>query len=234
MQEHYSLEELRKLAHDRLRPSITNPHYLVLRRRAQLISNWMKQIPGNDLRVLDIGGRYQPYRALLQDRVGRYIAIDVVSTPLVNIVARGEQLPLQAETFDLAIATQVFEYFAEPRLAARQIYETLKPGGVLIMSVASVCPRVVEQEHWRFLPTGLKFVLSDFSQVEIVPEVSSFGGVCRLMNWSVSILARRIPLGKILNYTVIPGINLIGLVLERTFSTTNDEFAGNYSVLARK
>ena len=67
--EHYSLKELRKLAQDRLRPSITNPNYLVLRKRAQLITAWMEQIPGENLRVLDVGGRYQPYRPLIQARV---------------------------------------------------------------------------------------------------------------------------------------------------------------------
>ena len=126
----YSLEELQKLAQDRLRPSITNPNYLVLRRRAQLISNWMGQIPGKELRVLDIGGRYQPYRPLLQDRVQQYVAIDVVGTQLVNVVGKGELLPFRANTFDLVIATGVFEYFPKPHLAAEQVHEVLKPGGV--------------------------------------------------------------------------------------------------------
>ncbi len=230
----HSPEELRKVAYDRLRPSITNPNYLVLRSRARLISKWVAQIPGKGLRVLDIGGRYQPYRPLVQARVRQYVAIDVIRTSLVDVVAKGEQLPLCSDTFDLAIATQVFEYFPEPRLAAQQIHRVLKPGGVLIMSVAAVCPRVAEQEHWRFLPTGVKFVLSDFAGVEIVPEVSSIGGVFRLMNWSVATLAGSIWMGKILHYTVIPAINLIGLGLQRVFPINNDQLTGNYSVLARK
>ena len=104
--EHYSLEELRKLAQDRLRPSITNPNYLVLRKRAQLITTWMEQIPGKDLRVLDMGGRYQPYRPLIQARVRQYVAIDVVPTLLVDVAAEGEQLPLRPGIFDVAIATR--------------------------------------------------------------------------------------------------------------------------------
>jgi len=234
MEEHYSREELQKLAQDRLRPSITNPSYLVLRSRARLISKWMEEIPGKDLRVLDIGGRYQPYRPLMQARVSQYVAIDVMRTLLVDVVAKGEQLPLRADTFDIVIATQVFEYFPEPRLAAQQIHRILKTGGVLIMSVAAVCPRAAEQEHWRFLPAGLKFVLSDFSSMEIVPEVSSIGGFFRFMNWALSILANCIWFGKILDYTFIPAINLLGMGLEHAFPITNDQLTGNYSVLARK
>ncbi len=230
----HSPEELRKVAYDRLRPSITNPNYLVLRSRARLISKWVEQIPGKDLRVLDIGGRYQPYRPLVQERVRQYVALDVIRTSLVDVVARGEQLPLRSDMFDLAIATQVFEYFPEPRRAAQQIHRVLKPGGVLIMSVAAVCPRMAEEEHWRFLPAGVKFVLSDFSAVEIVPEVSSIGGIFRLANWCASILAKYFWLENIFRYTVVPVINLIGLGLQQAFPVNNDQLTGNYSVRARK
>ena len=119
LEEHYSLAELKKLAQDRLRPSITNPNYLVLRKRAQLLAQWMDEIPGSNLRVLDIGGRYQPYRPLIDGRVKQYVAVDVVATKLVDVVARGRSLPFPADTFDLVIATQVFEYFPRPHVVCR-------------------------------------------------------------------------------------------------------------------
>jgi SAM-dependent methyltransferase len=234
LEEHYSLAELKKLAQDRLRPSITNPNYLVLRKRAQLIAQWMDQIPGKDLRVLDIGGRYQPYRPLLDGRVKQYVAVDVVRTLLVDVVARGQQLPFASDIFDLVIATAVFEYFPEPRAAAQEILRSLKPGGVLIMSVAAVCPRATDEEYWRFLPAGVRFVLSDFSKVEIVPEVSSIGGFFRTNNWSLSILAPYNGVKKILHHTIVPVLNLLGAGMERAWPIRNDQLTGNYSVLARK
>jgi SAM-dependent methyltransferase len=230
----YSLEELQKLAQERLRPSITNPNYLVLRRRAQLISAWIGQIAGRDLQVLDIGGRYQPYRPLLQDRVRQYVAIDVVQTQLVNVVGKGESLPFRAHTFDLVIATQVFEYMAKPHLAAEQIYEALKPGGVLLMSVAAVSPRFVDDEHWRYMRSGLRSILSPFSQVEIVPEVFSLGGFCRLLNTGLNIFARYEIVRRLLQVTVFPLVNIAGLGLEKLSLSTNDQMAGNYCALARK
>ncbi|MBZ5653370.1 MAG: class I SAM-dependent methyltransferase [Acidobacteriia bacterium] len=232
--EHYSLEELQKLAQDRLRPSITNPNYLVLRRRAQLISNWIGQVPGKDLRVLDIGGRYQPYRPLLQERLGQYIAIDVLATRLVNVVGKGELLPFRANTFDLVIATGVFEYFPRPHLAADQVHEVLKPGGVLLMSVGAVSPRFVDDEHWRYMRSGLRSILSPFSQVEIVPEVSSLGGFCRLINAGLNIFAKYELVRGLFQVTVFPLVNLAGLGLEKLSLSTNDQMAGNYCALARK
>lgn len=234
MEEHYSLEELRKLAQARLRPSLTNPHYLVLRRRAQLISNWMKQIPGQDLRVLDVGGRYQPYRPLLHDRVRQYVAVDVLATRLVNAVGKGELLPFRPNTFDLVIATGVFEYFPKPHLAAEQVHEVLKPGGVLLMSVGAVSPRFVDAEHWRYMRSGLQSILSPFSQVEIVPEVYSLGGFCRLINAGLNIFAKYDLVRRLFQVTIFPLVNLAGLGLEKLSLSTNDQMAGNYSALARK
>ena len=115
MEEDYSLEELERLAQDRLHPSITNPNYLVLRRRAQLIGKWLGEVPGQDLRVLDIGGRYQPYRSLIRTRVAQYVAVDVVRTRLVNVIAKGEQLPFRSETFDVVIATRSLRILSRAR-----------------------------------------------------------------------------------------------------------------------
>jgi SAM-dependent methyltransferase len=234
MENHQTREELNLLANRRLFPSITDPHYLVLRRRAQLMRGWINQLPETTLQVLDIGGRYQPYRPLVQSRTSRYVALDVLPTQLVDVIGRGEQLPFASNTFDLIIATAVFEYFPEPRKAAEQMYCVLKPGGILLLSVGAVSPRFVDDEHWRYLPAGLRSTLSMFSRVEIVPEVFSLGSFCRIVNASFNIFARYEAVRWIFGWTVFPVVNLLGLCLERLALTTNDQMAGNYSALARK
>ena len=40
-------------------------------------------------------------------------------------------------------------------MAIKQIHSVLKPGGVLLASVASCAPRFVEEERWRFTRPGL-------------------------------------------------------------------------------
>jgi SAM-dependent methyltransferase len=234
MKDEKSRAKLLKLADGRLHPSITNPNYLVLRRRARILGKWMEGIPGQQLVVLDIGGRYQPYRPLLEHRIHRHFALDVMGTPLVDVIGSGEQLPFKAETFDVVIATQVFEFFPEPRLAAAEIHRILKPGGSLLMSVSAICPRAVEGEYWHYMPDGLKFILAPFSRIEIVPEVKSIGGTLRLNAVSLSIFARYEFIRQTLHYTVVPVLNVIGLVLEGAGISQNDQIAGNYSVLAQK
>ena len=215
--------ELLKNANNRLHP-----------RRRLILGRWMHDIPVHRLVVLDVGGRYQPYRPLIQDRIQRYVALDVISTPFVDVIGTGAQLPFKAETFDLVLATGVFEYFPEPRIAAAEIHRVLKPGGYLLMSVAAICPRAVDEEHFHYLPAGLKFVLAPFSRIDIVPEVSSIGGALRLSACSLSIFAKYGFLRQIVHHTVVPALNVVGLGLEGAGLSDNDQITGNYSALAQK
>jgi SAM-dependent methyltransferase len=234
MQDNHSREELLKLARARLYPSLTNPSYLVQRRRRQILTDWINRIPGNQLAVLDVGGRYQPYRPVLDSRISRYVALDVLSTVLVDVVGKGQQLPFKSDAFDLVIATGVFEFFPEPRVAAEEIHRVLKPGGHLIMSVASVYPRVNDGEHWRYMPAGLKFVLAPFAKSEIVPEVASVGGFLRVTASSLSISAKYGFVRQVLHHTIVPVLNIAGVLLDRPSISTNDQIAGNYCALAQK
>jgi len=226
--------ELLKIADGRLHPSITNPAYLVLRRRRLILNDWLNSIAGEHLMVLDVGGRYQPYRPLIEDRVGRYVAFDVLSSPLVDVVGNGQQLPFKSETFDLIIATGVFEYFAEPRVAAVEMHRVLKPGGHLMLSVGGFNPRFVDTERWRFMPAGLEFTLSAFSKVTIVPEVSSVGGWLRLNATAVSNFATYEFFRQILQHTVVPIINVAGLMLEAAGASKSDQMSSNFAALAKK
>ena len=234
MQDTHSREDLLKIANARLYPSVTNPSYLVQRRRRQILGQWIERIHGNQLVILDIGGRYQPYRPLLANRIRRYVALDVLATNLVDVVGNGQKLPFKADTFDLVIATGVFEYFPEPRVAAEEIHRVLKPGGCLMLSVASVYPRVVDEEHWRYLPAGLRHVLASFAKTEIVPEVASIGGFLRVTASSLSIFAKYGFVRQVLHHTVVPVLNLLGVALDRPSISHNDQIAGNYCAIAWK
>jgi SAM-dependent methyltransferase len=222
------------IARRRLYPSLTDPSYLVLRARRLILSRWINQIPRENLRVLDVGGRYQPYRPLLGAKVGRYVAIDLIRTGLVSVVASGEALPFADEAFDLAMATQVMEYFPDPSRAARQIHRVLKPGGILLASVPACAPTFGDEQRWRFTRAGLRSVLSCFAEVEIAPEVYSVGGVVRTVNLAGDTFVRYKLARSIYRRTACPLLNLLGLAAEKLNLTSNDQFAPNYCVIARK
>jgi SAM-dependent methyltransferase len=227
-------DHLREQAYDRLYPSLTNPNYLVLSKRREVFSRWIRSRNPHGLSVLDVGGRIQPYRTLLEGRIQRYIALDIVCSPLVDVRGSAEALPLQSESFDLVICTQVFEYFADPCLAASEIHRVLKPTGFALMSFASFYPRAAEEERWRFLPNGLQHVLRPFRKVEIVPEGSSISGFNRACAVCIAMFAKFSLFRTLACWTVVPCLNISAKLLDRLELTDNDQASGNYSVLAEK
>src|SRR6478735_7528037 len=114
MERDSTLQQIDREGRERLYPSITNPSWLVLRKRREIFQQWVNRLPLSGLTVLDIVGRLQPYRPLLGARVARYVGLDLRPTPMVNILARGESLPLRNDAFDLVICTQVLQYATDP------------------------------------------------------------------------------------------------------------------------
>ena len=229
-----TLEQLQTMGRERLHPSLSNPNWLVLRKRRELFRNWIASLKLTNPTVLDVGGRIQPYRSLIADGQSRYVALDLSVGPLVDVVGDGQQLPFAAETFHLVVCTQMLEYVPDPANVISEIRRVLKYGGFLLLSVPSVFPRDAEHDRWRFLPAGIRQLLSEFASTEIAPEGNTITGFFRTINVCLQIFARYDFLRSLLNYTIVPILNLAGACLERLSSSQNDQFAANYSVLARK
>jgi SAM-dependent methyltransferase len=227
-------EQLLRTAEARLHPLLTDPNFLVLRGRRIIFEKWVAQIQSRKLDILDVGGRYQPYRPLFAGRIRRYLACDVLQTQFVSVVSDGECLPFAENSFDVVIATQVFEYFSQPQRAAEQIHAALKRGGVLLMSVAALAPRFVDEERWRFTPHGIRTSLRCFSEVSILPETASLGGIVRTINVAAHSFFENHAAKALVASIVCPLVNLAGLCLECLKLTSNDQFTPNYSVMAIK
>jgi SAM-dependent methyltransferase len=229
-----TLDTVNREGRERLHPSLTNPSWLVLRRRREIFRKWLARVDGHDLDVLDVGGRIQPYRPLLEGRVRRYVAVDLRQTPLVNVVGRGEQLPLAGARFDLVICSQVLEYIPEPAAVIAEIYRVLKPGGFLLLSVPAVFPRDSDNDRWRFLPESLRYLLRSFCEVEVVAEGSSIAGFFRTANVCLVMFARPALVRMLLQFTLIPLLNVAAAALESVSGSSSDQLAANFSAFARK
>jgi len=217
----------------RLYPTLRNPDYLVLTERRKLLAAWIETLPKEPLRVLDIGGRIQPYRPLLEGRLGTYIAVDPLATKLVNAVAEGERLPFAAACFDVVICTQVLCYCTNPFGVAQEIHRVLKPGGGLLLSSPAIFPRHAEQDRWRFFPSGLQLLLQEFSHVEIAPEGYSLAAICRMVTVALDqYLTDRLP-HRVASSLLIPLVNRIGRRFDK-LSSSDTRFTTNYCAFARK
>jgi hypothetical protein len=229
-----TLNRVTREGRERLYPSLTNPSWLVLRRRREIFQKWLGHIEGDELLVLDVGGRIQPYRPLLEKHLRGYVALDLQQTPLVNVIARGEQIPLPDGKVDLVLCTQVLEYVSDPAAVVAEIHRVLKPGGRLLLSAPAVFPQDSEHDKWRFLPDGLKLLLRSFAQVEIAAEGSSVAGFFRTVCICLVVFSRPAFVAKILKMTLVPLLNLTAALLEPWFASGNTQFAANFSALAKK
>jgi SAM-dependent methyltransferase len=229
-----TLEEVIREGRERLYPSLTNPSWLVLRKRREIFQKWLASLESRQLNVLDVGGRIQPYRPLLEGRLRHYVAVDLRRTPLVNVVARGEHLPIASSQFDLVICTQVLEYVADPRAAVAEFFRVLKPGGHLMLSVPSLCPRDAGEECWRFLPAIVRELLRGFNEAEVVPEGGSVTGWFRTINAGLNIFVRYRLARWLFRRTLCPVVNLAGAFFEAVSGNRNDQLAANYCARARK
>jgi SAM-dependent methyltransferase len=234
MSDRAEIEKIQGEGRKRLNPSLADPSWLVLRKRREVFTQWLGLLDYSNARVLDVGGRIQPYRSLINGQPSRYVAVDLLATPLVDIVGNASQLPLQNACFDLVLCTQMLEYAPRPPQVIAEIHRVLKPGGILILSAPAIYPQDSERDSWRFLPGALRELLVDFSAVEVVPEGSSISGFFRTINVCLVSFTTIAVFQEVFRFTIVPALNLLGALLEKLKVTTNASFAANFSVLARK
>lgn len=222
-----------ELGRERLYPTLRNPDYLVLNARRKHFSEWMQRVPGEDLAVLDVGGRIQPYRPLIETRVRKYIAIDPIPTGLVDAVAIGEQLPFSDETFDLVVCSQVLCYADEPWTMVSEIYRVLRPRGILLLSAPAVFPSHAEKDRWRFIPSRMLTLLSGFSDLEVRPEGYSIAGIFRILATYLEFCLNGRFLRRFSTSLLIPLVNRAGERLD-SYSRGDTRFTTNYCAYAQK
>jgi SAM-dependent methyltransferase len=102
------------------------------------------------------------------DRYGH----DVTSIDLVDIDVRNQQATvlvdlaeagsLPAATWDCVIVPQTINLVDDPRTALANLWQALRPGGVLLVTVPTLAgqePVLRDIDRWRLLPLGLQHVL---------------------------------------------------------------------------
>jgi SAM-dependent methyltransferase len=102
------------------------------------------------------------------DRFGAAITqLDIVDidprnhgATLVADLAEAGSLP--ASTYDCVVLPQTLHYVDDPFIAVANVWQSLRPGGVLLISAPALArtdPELGAIDRWRFLPAGLLLLL---------------------------------------------------------------------------
>jgi len=211
--------------------------------------------------LLDVGCGNQPYRDLFCHRIRTYLGVDMPQhrkfEPFVtrkgyrpDIISNVLKLPIQNNTIDIVLCTQVLEHVSEPSELLKNLNHVLKYKKYVILTCPQSYP-IHDREHdyFRFTSHGLRYLFKK-NGFEII-EIKRHGGywIYMALMWNVYVninlfregendLAYRLPM-SILKVIFTPFLlisnvlfNLSAWGLDKIDMDQN--FTHNYTVIGRK
>ena len=138
-------------------------------------------------RVLDLGAGDAPYRELF--RHADYRTHDWPESPhvggaLADVVAHAAALPLERESLQLILCTQVLEHVPEPARVLSECFRILEPGGELALTVPLVWElHELPHDYYRYTERGVEHLLTEagFVDIAVAPRNDSFTTLAQLL-----------------------------------------------------
>jgi len=164
--------------------------WLVLNRLNNFLAEHASQTKGT---LLDIGGENTPYIELFRPYIKKYICINlkkVNNSADENIIGDALKLPIQSNSIDTVLSTQVLEHLVEPQKAVDEIFRVLKKDGVCILSTNMAwINHAVPDDYFRYTESGLNYLFKDFSKI----KTYSLGGYILTLFQFVVLLTKGLP-----------------------------------------
>jgi SAM-dependent methyltransferase len=202
--------------------SLDSHHYIVLSQLNQWIATCAA--PAAKGVLLDFGCGGQPYKAIFEPYITKYIGADVVAANGVvldiELKVDGE-VPLPDESIDTILSSQVLEHVYDFQAYLKSCTRLLKPSGRLIITVPMHWRHhEVPFDYWRFTRYGIEKSLNSagFKVMDLRP----CGGVYSLLGQVY--LDHFVARGK-LNIFLIRAINRFALWLDKRNLDADDTLA---------
>ena len=177
--------------------------------RSSILEAMRGVLPSLSGSLVDIGCGKMPYRELIlaESGVREYVGVDIEGareysrSVKPDVVWDGRSLPLSAQRFDCALATEVFEHTGDLSGLLSEIRRVLRPGGLLFFTTPFVWPyHEVPHDHQRWTSFGLRSKLeaAGFKHV----EVRSVGGWHSTLAQMLGLWVSRAPMSRPLRYAL--------------------------------
>jgi len=144
-------------------PVIFQPERFLLEEQIKKYSRYIKGV------VLDVGtGKIKRYTSLF--KCDKYITLDINKEHKPDIVASADHTPLNNNSVDSILCTQVLGDIKNPSEVIKEFYRVLKPGGIVLLTESLLNELHDEpNDFWRFTKFGFKYLFekSGFKVIDI-------------------------------------------------------------------
>jgi len=167
--------------------------------RSSILNAIRQTLPRFRGTLLDVGCGIMPYRSLLTappSRIEKYIGMDIESDTYqadVDIRWDGKTIPLDSDSVQTAMATEVLEHCPEPTDVLTEIRRVLEPGGFLFFTVPYIWPiHDAPWDFYRYTSFALKkhFTEAGFSSLDL----KSLGGWNASLAQMIGLWVKRAPM----------------------------------------
>lgn len=117
---------------------------------------------GKPRHILEVGSRQAVnqnelanFRSLFLE--AKFIGLDLLKGPGVDVVANAEKLPFADKSFDLVLCLETLEHAEKPWIVCAEIERVLKPNGIAVVSSLQNQPiHMHPSDYFRYTPFGMK------------------------------------------------------------------------------
>ena len=126
---------------------------------------------------LNVNGSVRKFVETLEP--GKYIGVDIVGGPGVDLVCRADELLQRFEesSVDLLVSTEMLEHVRDWRRVVTNFKHVLRPGGSLLLTTRSYGfgYHGFPYDFWRFELSDLRKIFADFTIENLEPDPLSPG-----------------------------------------------------------
>jgi SAM-dependent methyltransferase len=160
-----------------------------------------KTLPHFKGSLLDVGCGKMPYKdfILSNSDVKSYLGLDIESEIIYDFEIEpdlfwdGKKIPLESNSFDCVICTEVLEHCPEPEIILKEIGRVLKPNGILFFTVPFLWNlHETPFDEYRYTPFALERHLKNSNFEKIF--IAATGGWHASMAQMLGLWVRRSPM----------------------------------------
>lgn len=132
--------------------------------------------------LLDVGCGKKPYKKFFfeNSNIDSYLGLDIKEAieyggEKPDIFWEDDKIPLNENTINTAIATEVLEHVPNPELFLLEVNRVLKPKGLLLVTIPFLWPlHEIPHDNYRYTPFAIKRILENSGFVDI--NIQAMGG----------------------------------------------------------